>query len=142
MKYKIGYTAGVYDMFHIGHLNVLKNAKELCEHLIVAVSTDEVVENNKHKKPIIPYEERAAIVKAIKYVDEVVPQNSYTTEGKIEAAQLYHIDVMIVGSDWQGSEKWKEIEQKLAALNIDVAYVPHTDGISSTLLCEKIANLG
>ena len=95
-KYKIGYTTGVYDMFHIGHLNVLKRAKELCEYLIVGVSTDELVESYKHKKPIIPFEERAEIVKAIRYVDEVVPQ---TSMDKLQAWEKLRFEAMFHGSD-------------------------------------------
>ena len=133
----VGYTAGVYDMFHIGHLNLLRNAKSRCDKLIVAVSTDEVVQSSKHKCPIIPYAERAEIVRAIRYVDEVVPQNSYGIEGKIQAAKENHISVMFVGSDWQGTEKWNEIEKRLNEINVRVEYLPHTDGISSTILREK-----
>ena len=96
-KYKVGYTAGVYDMFHVGHLNVLMNAKQYCEHLIVAVSTDEVVLQNKNKKPIIDFEDRVRIVEAIRYVDEVVPQTDYVD--KKAAAIKYGIDVMFVGDD-------------------------------------------
>lgn len=121
-------------MFHIGHLNVLKNAKAYCDFLIVAVSTDEVVEKCKNKKPMIPFEERAAIVSAIKYVDQVVPQTSYSVEGKIKAAVENNVDVMIVGDDWKGTEKWNRIEAELAEIGIAVVYVPHTDGISSTML--------
>lgn len=131
MKYKRGYTAGVYDMFHIGHLNVIRNAKNLCEHLIVAVSTDELVNDYKHKTPIIPYKNRAEIVSAIRYVDEVVPQSSMD---KRQAALEYHIDAMFVGDDWKGTEKWNKIEKELAEVGIDVVYLPHTDGISSTML--------
>ena len=98
--YKIGYTTGVYDMFHIGHLNILKKAKEQCEHLIVGVSTDEVVEQYKHKKPVIPFEERLAIVQAIRYVDEVVPQ---TNMDKFEAWKALRFDVLFHGSDWKNS---------------------------------------
>ena len=100
-KYKIGYTAGVYDMFHVGHLNVLMNAKQYCEYLIVAVSTDEVVLQNKNKKPIIDFEDRVRIVEAIRYVDEVVPQTDYID--KKTAAVKYGIDVMFVGDDWKGT---------------------------------------
>lgn len=134
----IGYTAGVYDMFHIGHLNLLKNAKKLCDYLIVGVSTDEVVEKNKNKKTIIPFEDRVAIVEAIKYVDKVVAQTTYSIEGKIEAAIKNNISIMFVGSDWQGTEKWNIIEEKLGLLGIKVIYLKHTDGISSTLLREKL----
>lgn len=133
-----GYTSGVYDMFHIGHLNVLKNAKEKCDYLIVGVSTDEVVEKNKNKKPIIPFEERSAIVESIKYVDKVVPQERYDIEGKIETVRKYNINIMFVGSDWQGTDKWNAIENELSRIGCKVVYLPHTDGISSTMLREKI----
>ena len=135
-KYKIGYTAGVYDMFHIGHLNVIMNAKEYCEQLIVAVSTDEVVQENKHKTPIIPYEERARIVAAIRYVDKVVPQTDYAD--KVGAAKKYGIDVMFVGDDWKGTEKWNKIERELNAIGVDLVYLPYTTSISSTMLREKL----
>ena len=125
-------------MFHIGHLNVIRNAKEKCDYLIVGVSTDEVVEQNKNKKPIIPFAERAAIVEAIKYVDKVIPQERYDIEGKIETVKNNGIDVMFVGSDWQGTEKWNKIEEELAKIGCKVVYLPHTDGISSTMLREKI----
>ncbi len=135
----IGYTSGVYDMFHIGHLNVLKHAKEQCDYLIVGVSTDELVEANKRKKTVIPYEERRAIVEAIRYVDRTVPQKRYDVCGKIEAAKEYKVDIMFVGSDWQGTEKWDAIEKELAKIGCKVVYLPHTDGISSTILREKIS---
>ncbi len=135
-KYKIGYTAGVYDMFHVGHLNVIMNAKQYCEHLIVAVSTDEVVLQNKNKKPIIDFKDRIRIVEAIRYVDEVVPQTDYID--KKAAAIKYGIDVMFVGDDWKGTKKWNRIEKELAEINVDVIYLPHTAGISSTILREKM----
>lgn len=138
MKKVIGYTAGVYDMFHIGHLNVIKNAKGKCDFLIVGVSTDEVVEKNKNKKPIIPYEDRATIVEAIRYVDKVIPQTSYDIEGKIRTVRDNKINIMFVGSDWQGTEKWNRIETELSKIGCKVVYLPHTDGISSTILREKI----
>ena len=137
-KYNRGYTAGVYDMFHIGHLNILRNAKALCNELIVGVSTDEVVEKNKNKKTIIPFDERIKIIEAIKYVDKAVPQTTYSIEGKIESAKENKIDVMFVGDDWKGTEKWDKIEEELKKINVDVVYLPHTDGISSTMLREKI----
>lgn len=135
-KYKRGYTAGVYDMFHVGHLNVIMNAKQYCEYLIVAISTDEVVLKNKNKKPIINYEDRAKIVEAVRYVDEVVPQVDYSD--KKTAAIKYGIDVMFVGDDWQGTEKWNRIERELSEIGVDVIYLPYTQSISSTILREKI----
>lgn len=103
-KYKIGYTTGVCDLFHIGHLNVLKNAKQYCEKLIVGVSTDEVVQKNKNKTPVIPFNDRIEIVKAIKYVDEAYAQEDYSIEYKIKRIKELDVDVLFVGSDWQGTE--------------------------------------
>ena len=134
-KYKIGYTTGVFDMFHIGHLNILKHAKEQCEYLIVGVSTDEIVESYKHKKPVIPYEERKAIVEAIRYVDKVVPQ---TTMDKLEAYNQLKFNVLFHGSDWQGSSMYNEIVEKFSRVGVDVVFLPHTDGISTTLIREKV----
>ncbi len=140
-KYKIGYTAGVYDMFHIGHLNILINAKEQCDFLIVGVTTDDVVLKNKHKTPIIPFKDRLKIVESIRYVDKAIPQTRYDVEGKIQTASENKIDVMFVGSDWKGTEKWNTIEKKLNDIGVDVVYLPHTDGISSTMLRNKIKDI-
>ncbi len=134
-KYKIGYTTGVFDMFHIGHLNILKRAKEQCEFLIVGVSTDEVVESYKNKTPIICYEERKAIVESIRYVDKVVPQ---TSMDKMKAWEELHFDVMFHGSDWQGSDMYNKIVEEFFKVGVDVVFLPHTDGISSTILRDKI----
>ena len=134
----IGYTTGVYDMFHIGHLNVIRRAKEQCDRLIVGVSTDELVQSEKHKSPVIPYEERAAIVGAIRYVDEVVPQQD---KNKLAAWERYHFDKMFVGSDWEGTPQWKRFEEQLTPLGVEIVYLPHTDGISSTKLTEVIKKL-
>lgn len=136
-KYKIGYTTGVYDMFHIGHLNILKRAKEQCEYLIVGVSTDELVQNYKHKTPIIPFEERAAIVGAIKYVDEVVPQAHMD---KLEAVKQIGANVVFVGSDWKGTPQWNKYERSFNEAGCAVVYLEHTDGISSTILRDKLNN--
>lgn len=130
-KYKVGYTTGVFDLFHIGHLNVLRNAKEQCEHLIVGVSTDEVVESYKHKKPIIPYEERKAIVEAIKYVDEVVPQRNMD---KREAWNRLHYDVLFHGDDWKGSALYDKYIEEFKGTGVELVFLPHTDGTSSTTL--------
>ncbi len=136
-KYKIGYTTGVFDMFHIGHLNILRKAKELCEYLIVGVSTDEVVETYKHKKPIIPFAERVAIVESIKYVDKVVPQKSMD---KLEAWRELKFDVLFHGTDWQNSDMYNRIEKELNEVGCEVVFLPHTDGVSSTLLAKKLSN--
>ena len=139
-KYKLGYTTGVYDMFHIGHLNVLKNAKKHCLRLIVGVSTDELVQTAKNKKPVIPFKDRIAIVESIKYVDVAIPQTDYGIDGKIEKIKELGVDVVFVGSDWKGTDKWNELENKLKSFGVDVVYLPHTDGISSTFLREFLRN--
>lgn len=135
-QYRIGYTTGVYDMFHIGHLNILQRAKSYCDKLIVGVTTDQLCYDRKKKYPIIPYEARAAIVSAIRYVDEVVPQENMD---KLEAVRKCHADVVFVGSDWQGTAAWDKYEKEFRAIGADVIYLPHTDGISSTILREKLA---
>ena len=133
-KYKIGYTTGVYDMFHIGHLNILRRAKEQCEYLIVGVSTDELVESYKHHLPVIPFEQRAAIVAACRYVDEVFPQ---TTMDKLDAWAQHHFDVMFHGDEWKGTDLYNEYERRFSEVGAVIEYLPHTDGISSTMLREK-----
>ena len=137
-KYKIGYTTGVFDMFHIGHLNILKRAKEQCDYLIVGVSTDEVVESYKNKKPIIPFEERIAIVGELKCVDEAVPQ---TSMNKMEAWDKYHFNALFHGSDWQGSDMFNKIADEFATVGVDVVFLPHTEGVSSTLLSEVLRKM-
>lgn len=134
-KYKIGYTTGVFDMFHIGHLNILKRAKEQCEFLIVGVSTDETVESYKSKKPIIGFEERCAIVEAIKYVDKVVPQ---TSMNKLDAYNELHFDALFHGSDWQGTDMYNKLIEEFDKVGVDVVFLPYTKGISSTYIREKI----
>lgn len=134
----IGYTTGVYDLFHIGHLNILRRAREQCDYLIVGVSTDKLVKEYKNKKPIIPFSERMQIVGAIKYVDKVVPQE---TLDKIEAWEKYKFDVMFHGSDWKGSQLYKDIVKKLDKVGVQSVYLPYTTGTSSTMLAEKLQNM-
>lgn len=133
-KYKIGYTTGVFDMFHIGHLNILRRAKEQCDYLIVGVTTDELCFSRKNKYPIINQAERAEIVSAIKYVDEVVYQENMD---KFCAVKEYGCDAVFVGSDWKGTPSWIEYEKQFNELGCDVVYLDYTDGISSTILREK-----
>lgn len=135
----IGYTTGVYDMFHIGHLNILRRAKEQCDYLVVGVSTDELVQKDKNKTPIIPFAERCAIVEAIKYVDKVVPQFD---KNKMAAWEKYHFNKMFVGSDWKGTDAWNRFEEEFKPLGVEIVYLDHTDGISSTILREKINGKG
>jgi glycerol-3-phosphate cytidylyltransferase len=131
-KEVVGYTAGVFDLFHIGHLNILRNAKNMCDKLIVGVTTDELV-SYKFKKAVIPFNERAEIIRSLKYVDVVVPQH---TMDKFEAWNKLKFDVMFVGDDWFNTEKWVEIEQKFKEVGVRIVYFPYTKGTSSTMINE------
>ncbi|EHK2356712.1 adenylyltransferase/cytidyltransferase family protein [Clostridium perfringens] len=134
-KYKVGYTTGVFDMFHIGHLNIIKRAKEQCDYLIVGVSTDELVQEYKNKKPIIPFYERCEIVKALEYVDKVVAQEN---RDKFWAWKKLNFDVMFVGDDWKGKSLFVEIEEEFKKVGVDIVYFPYTKDTSSSMLREKL----
>lgn len=126
----IGYTTGVYDMFHIGHLNVLKCAKSLCDYLIVGVTTDELVKY-KNKKAVISFEERMEIIRSLKCVDAVVPQESMD---KFLAWRKLKFDVMFVGDDWHDTDKWNSFEKEFEKCGVTIRYFPYTKHISSTKL--------
>lgn len=130
----IGYTAGVFDLFHIGHLNLLKNAKGFCDKLVVGVTVDELVAY-KGKCAVIPFEDRIEIVRSIKYVDAAVPQ--YDMD-KLLACKKLGASVLFVGDDWYATDKWKEYEQKFDRENIKIIYFPYTKGISSTRISSKL----
>lgn len=130
----IGYTTGVYDLFHIGHLNLLKNAKGMCDKLIVGVTIDDLVEY-KGKRTMIPYEDRAEIVRSIKYVDAVVPQ--YNMD-KLVACKKLGAKVLFVGDDWYETEKWQNFEKELSKEKIKIVYFPYTKGISSTKITQAL----
>ena len=134
-KYKIGYTTGVYDLFHIGHLNLLRNAKAECDYLIVGVTVDDLV-SYKGRRAVIPFEERIQIVGAIRYVDEAVAQEDLD---KVKAWERYHYDVLFVGDDWKGKPNWIAYEKALAEKNVDVVYLPYTKETSSTQLRDVLA---
>ncbi len=134
-KFKVGYTTGVYDMFHIGHLNILRRAKEQCETLIVGVTTDELCYSRKNKYPIIGESDRMAIVGAIRYVDKVVAQADME---KVRPVVELGADAVFVGSDWKGTDAWNTYEIEFAEHGCTVVYLDYTDGISSSILREKI----
>jgi len=136
--YIIGYTTGVFDMFHIGHLNILKNAKERCDFLIVGVSTDDLVEKYKSKSAVVPFSERVQIVESIRYVDRVIVQEH---RDKYKAWEEIKFDKMFVGSDWKGSELFLELEKQLEVHNVEIVYFDYTTGTSSTLLREKLVGM-
>lgn len=133
----IGYTAGVYDLFHVGHLTLLKNAKAMCDKLVVGVTVDELVEY-KGKRAMIPYSDRAEIVRSIKYVDAVVPQydmDKLTMCKKLGASYLF------VGDDWYGTEKWNKYEEEFEKFGIKIIYFPYTRGISTTKITKALQNV-
>ena len=130
----IGYTAGVYDLFHIGHLNLFKNAKGMCDKLIVGVTIDELVEY-KGKKPMIPFEDRIEIVRACRYVDAAVPQYD---RDKVTACKKLKANLLFVGDDWYGTQKWKDYEEELRQEGIQIVYFPYTKGVSSTIISDTL----
>jgi glycerol-3-phosphate cytidylyltransferase len=134
----IGYTTGVFDLFHIGHLNLLRRAKLECDYLIVGVTTDELCMEAKSKAPVIPFMERIEIVESIKYVDDVVPQVNYD---KFAAWNTLKFDKMFVGDDWKGTEKWNALGQKFAEVGVEIVYFPYTRHTSSTYLKEILDKL-
>lgn len=133
----VGYTSGVFDLFHIGHLNLLKNAKGLCDNLIVGVTSDELVAY-KNKRAVISHQERMEIVRNIKFVDAVVPQNDMD---KFTMWERLKFDVMFVGDDWLKTPKWKELDEKFKAIGVKIIYFPYTKGTSSTLINDTLEKL-
>lgn len=138
MKYYIGYTQGVFDMFHIGHLNLLRQAKECCDFLVVGVNSDELVKQYKHKETIINEEQRRQIVESLKCVDKAV---IVSTLDKNDALSKYKFDALFIGDDWKGSERWTETEQQMSKSGVDVVYLSRTKGISSTDLRERLHSI-
>lgn len=133
--YNIGYTQGTYDLFHIGHLNLLENAKKKCEYLIVGINSDDLVLNYKNKKVNITANDRARIVQALKVVDEVHVINELD---KMSAYDKFKFDVIFIGDDWKGNMRWNATEKQLETVGVKVEYLPHTDGISTTIISKKI----
>jgi len=131
----IGYTTGVYDLFHIGHLNLFKNAKGLCDKLVVGVTVDDLV-TYKGKRAIIPFEDRIEIVRSIKYVDAAIPQ--YDMD-KLSACKKLGASILFVGDDWYGTAKWEEYEKTFAENGIRIVYFPYTRGVSSTQISKALA---
>ncbi|MCH8479583.1 MAG: adenylyltransferase/cytidyltransferase family protein [Wenzhouxiangella sp.] len=133
----IGYTTGVYDLFHVGHVRILRNARALCDKLVVGVSTDELV-GYKHKRSVIPFDERIEIVRACRFVDVAVPQENMD---KLDAYDRYKFSIMFVGDDWYKTDKWKEIEHELSERGVRIVYFPYTKTTSSTLINATLESL-
>ncbi len=136
MKKKvIGYTAGTFDMFHIGHLNLIKNAKSRCDYLVVGVNSDRLVEEYKGKKVVVPIEERMEIIRALRFVDDVVCVDSL--DKKIVWNQMQY-DLLFIGDDWKGNPRWEATAAEMKQLGVETIFLPHTEGTNSTLLREKL----
>lgn len=131
----IGYTSGVFDMFHIGHLNILRRARAQCDYLIVGVTTDELCRQRKNKYPVICEKDRTEIVESIRYVDKVIPQADMN---KLKTVVEYGVSKVFVGSDWKGTEAWNRYEKEFAEVGCAVVYLDYTDGISSSILRDKM----
>lgn len=132
----IGYTTGVFDLFHIGHLNLLKNAKGMCDKLIVGVTVDELVQY-KGKKAMIPFDDRLEIVRSCRYVDVAIPQ--YDMD-KLDACKKLGANILFVGDDWYGTDKWVKYEEQFKDEGIEIVYFPYTKSISSTKITEALKN--
>ncbi|MCF0112214.1 MAG: adenylyltransferase/cytidyltransferase family protein [Erysipelotrichaceae bacterium] len=130
-KYKVGYTQGVYDMFHVGHLNLLNHAKEYCDTLIVGVNADALVQEYKHKTPVISEENRRLIVENIKAVDQCIIADTLDKKTMLDQVGF---NAIFIGDDWKGNERWAQTEVELAKYGVDVVYLPHTPDVSSTML--------
>lgn len=133
----IGYTTGVYDLFHIGHVNLLRNAKAMCDKLVVGVTVDELV-SYKNKKSVIPFEERIQVVRACKYVDVAIPQRSIE---KFDTVKKIGASILFVGDDWYDSDRWRQMEATLATQDCKVMYFPYTTGTSSTLINKTLMDI-
>ena len=136
MPQRIGYAAGAYDLFHVGHLNILKRAKEQCDYLIAGVVSDEMLELTKKLRPTVPLDERLEIVRSIRYVDEAVAE---TVPDKLETWRGLHFTTFFKGDDWRGTEKGLRLEREFAAVGVEVVYFPYTVNTSSTGLRRALA---
>ena len=140
-KYKVGYTCGVFDLLHIGHLNLLERCKEMCDTLIVGVCNDDYVRNIKHKNPVYSEEERLRLLNALKCVDKAVLVDIETTNEKMIALDKFKFDVLFSGDDWKGSERYNKTEEEFGKLGVKIEYLPYTKGISTTIIKEKMKNM-
>lgn len=138
-KYKVGYTCGVFDTFHVGHLNLLEKCKSMCDYLIVGVCNDKYVTDVKNTTPVYSENDRVRILNALKCVDEAVLVDIETTNDKMKALDLFHFDVLFSGDDWKGSSRYKKTEEQFSKLGVSIEYFPYTKGVSTTQIKEKMS---
>ena len=139
-KYNIGYTAGVFDLFHVGHLNLLERCKEQCKVLVVGICDDDYVRNIKHKEPVIYQNDRLRIIEALKCVDRAVLVNYELTDNKMLAWEKFRFDVLFSGDDWKGSERYKKTEEQFSLIGVSIEYLPYTQGVSTSDIKNKLRN--
>jgi glycerol-3-phosphate cytidylyltransferase len=137
-KYKVGFTTGVFDLFHVGHLNLLERCKAQCDYLIVAVCGDDYVTQIKHKQPVYPEADRIRIIGALKCVDEGSTITIEEVDDKMKALERFHFDVLFSGDDWKGSERYNRTEEQFAKYGVSIEYLPYTQGISTTDIKERM----
>ena len=137
-KYKVGITVGVFDLFHVGHLNLLERCKSMCDYLIVAVCQDDYVTQVQKKTPAYSAQDRMKILSALKCVDEVIPVTIEETEDKLLLIKNHPFDVLFSGDDWKGTERYKKTEEQFAKLGVSIEYFPYTQGISTTQIKESL----
>ena len=137
-KYKVGFTAGVFDLFHVGHLNLFERCKESCSYLIVAICDDDYVRNIKHKEPVFPLEDRVRILKSLKCIDEVVIVDFKDVDDKMRCLKKYKFDVLFSGDDWKGTDRYNKTEEQFAKYGVSIEYLPYTKGVSTTEIKERI----
>lgn len=138
-KYKVGYTCGVFDLLHVGHLNLLERCKSMCERLIVGVCDDTYVHDVKHKIPVVPAEDRVRMLKALKVVDDAQLVSIQETDDKLLAQKRFGFDALFSGDDWKGSARYLKTEKDFALLGVSIEYLPYTKGISTSQLKERVA---
>lgn len=137
-KYGVGITVGVFDLFHVGHLNLLERCKLMCDKLIVAVCQDDYVTEIKKKTPVYPAADRMRILAALKCVDEVIPVSIAETEDKMLLIKSHPFDVLFSGDDWKGTPRYLKTEEQFARYGAKIEYLSYTQGISTTEIKEQI----
>ncbi len=137
-KPRVGFTTGVFDLMHIGHLNLLERCRERCDYLIVAICDDEYLRKYKHREPVFPEDDRMRLIGALKCVDQVVQINTAETEDKMLCVERFHFDVLFAGDDWEGSERFRITAEQFAPLGIDIVFLPYTKEISTTQIRRRI----
>lgn len=138
-KYKVGFTCGVFDLFHVGHLNLLENCKKQCETLIVGVCTDEYVVKVKNNEPVFSQEERFRIIQALSVVDQVDFVSIEEVKDKELAQRIFGFDVLFSGDDWKDTDRYLKTEKEFEKIGVSIEYLPYTQGISTSSIKKSLS---